>query len=84
MKKLATLLAVVVLPLLLSGCEAVQAIRAFAVADYLPWDHKTQSEPVRTADSAHPVRLLNVPDGLQHDDLRAPFGADNATAVASR
>jgi hypothetical protein len=88
MKRLVALSAIVTLPLLLAGCETVQAIRSFNVADYvhinLPWEHNTQAEPVRTADAAPPAKLPDAPDGLQHDDLRTPFGADNATAVASR
>ncbi len=88
MRKLVALSAIVTLPLVLAGCETVQAIRSFNVADYvhinLPWEHKAPSETVRTADAAPPVKLADPPDGLQRDDLRAPFGADGGTAVASR
>jgi hypothetical protein len=86
MKKLLAFSAILVLPLLLAGCETVEAIRSFKVSDYvnLPWEHKTPSQPVRTADAAPPVKLPDAPVGLQRDDLRTPFGADDATAVASR
>ncbi len=83
-------LAVVALPLLLGGCETMDAIRSFNVADYvnLPWHHRTTAAPEKTADDAKPApvetaQAVNL-DGLQRDDLRAPYGDESAVAVASR
>jgi hypothetical protein len=89
-----TRLAIVFVPLVLSGCETVNSVGTFARnIDWnvlVPW--KTQQEAVASTKPAQPVAAAQMasvaaaPDGLQRDDLREPFGenASGTTAVASR
>jgi hypothetical protein len=81
-------LAIVFVPLLLSGCETVNSVGTFARnIDWnvlVPW--KAHQEAVASTKPAPPsvpgVQMASVPDGLQQDDLRTPFG--DQTTVASR
>jgi hypothetical protein len=78
-------IAALTVPLLLAGCETVQEIKSFKLSDIdmgFLWRHKSDdAAPVKTAEVAQPAPT--EVEGLQRDDLRAPFGAE-PVAVASR
>ncbi len=93
MKKLAALSAIVLLPVALSGCETMNSVGSFATSidwsGMLPWQGQQETVANATPANETPMRVASeavvpAPDGLQTDDLRKPFGADDERAVASR
>jgi hypothetical protein len=86
-------LAIVFFPLLLSGCETANSVGTFARnIDWevlVPWATQqgavASTKPVQPAPAARTASTAAL-DGLQRDDLRAPFGdqPSGTTAVASR
>jgi hypothetical protein len=89
--------AILAAPLLLGGCDTVNSIKSDSIAWVsqidinLPWKkHEALAKAEPGNDTTAPVQIasepavLPAPEGLQPDDLRAPFGADGETAVASR
>lgn len=91
MRKLATLSAVALLSASLAGCETMNSVGSFAKSiewsDVLPWQSRQETVASKKPADETPVRMASrdaMPDGLQTDDLRKPFGTDHETAVASR
>lgn len=67
-------------PLLLAGCDTVQSLDFSKITSL--WEKPDQQPPavslrVETSDNTR------VPDGMQMDDLHAPFGAAPPTVTAS-
>jgi hypothetical protein len=89
-------LAILAIPLALGGCDTIHAIRAMDLSDLivLPWETAPAKKPEAVAlrgpdlrlrvASETVVRPVVAIDGLQPDDLRAPFGLADIAPVTPR
>jgi hypothetical protein len=73
--------------LLLNGCDTMNALSEMKMSDLvtMPWGSTIEdTAPVRASEDVPKREAMPIPEGLQHDDLRAPFGSDDTTSVAAR
>ncbi|HEX3674683.1 MAG TPA: hypothetical protein VHU87_10450 [Rhizomicrobium sp.] len=68
-------------PLLLSGCDTLDHLASLKLPSIdFPWDSKPAPTAVALRQDASDT--APAPDGMQRDDLRAPFG-DTPSAVTA-
>jgi hypothetical protein len=69
-------------PLLLSGCDTLDHLASLKLPSIdFPWNSQPAATTATLRTDASDT--LPVPDGMQRDDLRAPFGDTPSTVTAA-
>lgn len=73
-------------PLMLTSCDTVQSLGLSDIGTKITalWDKPDAPAPVEPALRQDVSDTVQIPDGMQTDDLRMPFGAPAPTVTAAR